>query len=200
MKVLISGFEPFGEEEVNPTAEVISSLVAKEIKIPHGLMVDQVLLPVTFKDSFRVLEAKINEFNPDVVICLGVASKRSTIDLESMAVNTIHTTIPDNNGMKLENEVITAGGPHQYLSTLPLQGIEGALQKAGLPVSGSTDAGTYVCNYVFYKLMETNQDTFRLCGFIHVPQSPRKTKENAKGLPLSDLFMAIEVILEYIDY
>jgi pyroglutamyl-peptidase len=189
MRVLISGFEAFGEWDVNLTALLVEALQNKEIQIPEGLTVDQILLPVTFEQSFSVLQNKINQFNPDIVISFGLAAKRESIELENLAVNKIDADIVDNDGVQPREQMINHLGEASYLSTLPLQGIEDALQLAGIPAKTSNDAGSYVCNYVFYRMMEANQDSLRLCGFIHVPQ-----------LPLSDLLNAISVILNYIKY
>lgn len=200
MKVLISGFEPFGGKELNPTSLLVHSLAQREIEIPSGMTVDQILLPVTFEESFHLLQNRINEFNPDVVIAFGMAAKRGAIELENVAVNKIDADIKDNSGVQPKNEMINHAGAESYLSTLPLQGIEGALKSAGLPVKFSQSAGTYVCNYVFYRLMETNQDTLRLCGFIHVPQLPETAAPEEPSLPYADTLRALNVILDYIKY
>lgn len=192
MRVLISGFEAFGGNSVNPTALLVDALTNRDIEIPTELKVDQVLLPVTFEDSFRVLQDKIHSFNPDIVICFGLAAKRESIELENLAVNKINAEIKDNAGEQPENKTINPEGAETYLATLPIQGIAGALQNAGFPVKVSNDAGLFVCNYLFYRLMETNQDTERLCGFIHVPPLEK--------LSFGDLLKATSVILNYIKY
>lgn len=200
MRVLISGFEPFGGREVNPTALLVDAFKNREIPVPKELTLDQVLLPVTFEQSFEVLQDKINSFNPDMVICFGLAAKRENIELESRAVNKIHAEIKDNAGSDPQNKLISETGDEVYLSTLPIQGIAGALEQAGLPVKISNDAGNFVCNYLFYRLMETNQDTLRLCGFIHVPLLPEHAKEGEGSLSYSELLRAMSVILDYIKY
>lgn len=200
MRVLVSGFEPFGGREVNPTALLVDALKNRDIPIPQDMTLDQVLLPVTFEKSFEVLQEKIDTFNPDIVICFGLAAKRDNIELESRAVNKIHADIKDNAGVDPQNQLISVNGDEVYLSTLPIQGIAGALTKEGLPVKISNDAGNFVCNYLFYRLMETNQDTERLCGFIHVPLLPEHAKEGEGSLSYSDLLRAMHVILEYIKY
>lgn len=192
MRVLISGFEPFGGNSVNPTALIVDALQNKDIEIPTDLILDQVLLPVAFETSYQVLQSKINSFNPDVVIAFGLASKRDAIELENIAVNKIDADIEDNKGKRPQNQVINPEGADTYLATLPLAGIEGALLKEGLPVKQSNSAGTFVCNYVFYRLMEESQHSLRLCGFIHVPQ--------LQVFPWSDLMKAVSVILNYIRY
>lgn len=200
MRVLISGFEPFGGRDLNPTALIIEALQNKEISYPAKMTVDHILLPVTFEDSFHVLNQKIKVFNPDIVISFGQAAKRSAIELETVAVNKIDADISDNDGIQPKDQLINPNGEASYLSTLPVQGMEAALKNAGLPVKLSNSAGSYVCNYLFYRLMETNQDTLRLCGFIHVPLLPEQAKDDEPSLPFHEIKRAVTVILNYINY
>ncbi len=199
MRVLISGFEPFGGRDTNPTALLIKALENSEISFPARMTVDQILLPVTFENSFHVLNQKIKSYNPDIIISFGQAAKRDSIELEIKALNRIDADISDNAGIKPQDQLINPNGEDFYLSTLPIQGIETALKNASVPVKLSNSAGTYVCNYLFYRLMETNQDTSRLCGFIHVPLLPGQTKDDEPTLPFHDLKRALTVILNYIN-
>ncbi len=200
MRVLISGFEPFGGRDINPTALLIGALQDKEIRYPEKMTIDHILLPVTFENSFHVLNQKIKSYNPDIVIAFGQAARRSAIELETVAVNKIDADIKDNSGVQPKDQLINPAGEESYLSTLPLQGMEVALKNAGLPVKLSSSAGSYVCNYLFYRLMETNQDTLRLCGFIHVPLLPEQAKDDEPSLSLNELKRALTVILNYINY
>lgn len=199
MRVLISGFAPFGGRTINPTALLIEALNNHEITYPSELEVKGIILPVTFADSYIELKKYVDSFNPDVVISFGQAGGRASIELENLAVNKIKADIQDNAG-KMPEQLINPIGADSYLSTLPLQGLEGALKDAGLPVKVSNSAGLFVCNYLFYRLMEENQTTFRLCGFIHVPLLPEQATQNEPSLPLSDLKKALSVILNYINY
>lgn len=199
MRVLISGFEAFGGRDINPTALIVEALEQKQIPYPTTIKVDQVLLPVTFEMAFEVLQRKIDSYNPDVVISFGMA-RREAIELETVAINYIDAKIQDNSGIKPQNQLISPDGPPSFIATLPVQGIEGALKNAGLPVKISNDAGSFVCNYLFYRLMETNQETFRLCGFIHVPLIPEQAGPDDPSLPLSEIHRAVSLILHYIDY
>jgi pyroglutamyl-peptidase len=200
MRVLVSGFTPFGGRSVNPTSILIGALERGEISYPGELEVEGMILPVTFEDSYVVLRKKIELYNPDVVIAFGQAAGRSSIELESIAVNLIDAEISDNKNVRPIQQKITPHGPETYLSTLPLGGIEGALKESGVPVSISSSAGTYVCNYLFYKLMEENQETLRLCGFIHVPLLPEQALSGEPSLPFEELKRALSVILHYINY
>lgn len=200
MRILISGFAPFGGREINPTALLIDAFANNEIPYSSELNIRAVILPVTFETSYSELKKHIDEFNPDVVISFGQAAGRDAIELENIAVNRIKADIPDNSGMRPEDLPINPIGADSYFSTLPLQGLEGALKDAGIPVRISNSAGHFVCNYLFYRLMEDNQSSFRLCGFIHVPLLPEQAKENEPSLPFSELKRALTVILDYIKY
>lgn len=200
MRVLISGFAPFGGRNINPTALLIEALNNKEIPYSSELEVRGIVLPVTFEDSYFELKNHIDTFNPDVVISFGQAAGRKCIELENLAVNKIKADIKDNAGMMPEEQLINSLGADSYFATLPLQGLEGALKDHGLPVKVSNSAGLFVCNYLFYRLMEDNQTTFRLCGFIHVPLLPEQAKNNEPSVSLDDLKRALSVILEYINY
>ena len=191
---------PFGGRTLNPTAMIIDALEAGEISHPESMKIEQILLPVTFMESFEVLQKKIREFNPDVIICFGQAAGRDAINLESVALNILDADIPDNLGEMPQKQMINHLGKQSYLSTLPLFGIEGALKDNKISVKISNSAGTYVCNYLFYRLMETNQDTLRLCGFIHVPLLPEQAKEGEPTMSLDELKKAVMVILNYINY
>ena len=199
MRVLISGFEPFGAHKLNPTLLLINELNAGKIRFPSSMTVDSIILPVTFENAYTTLKERINLFNPDVVMSFGLASGRSEINLETLAVNTIHADIKDNNGIQPRDVSISESGPDHFQSTLPLFGLEGALKKDNIPVKFSNSAGKYVCNYLFYKLMEDNQDSGRLCGFIHVPLLPEQATTEP-SMSLEDLKKALSVMLEYINY
>lgn len=199
MRVLISGFEPFGGHKLNPTSLLIDELKAGRIQHPDTFVIETVLLPVTFENAFQKLNSAIEHFNPDVVICLGQAAGRAEINLESIAKNNINADIKDNAGVQPQNVKISEEGPEIYNSTLPIQGLEGALKNAEIPVKLSNSAGEYVCNFLFYRLMEANQDTERLCGFVHVPLLPEQTTDKPT-MSLETMKRALSVMLNYIDY
>lgn len=192
MRVLLSGFEVFGSNKENPTEKLINSFLRKEISYPSSMKIEAVVLPVTYEESYRLLKKRIDEFNPDIIIGFGLASTRETIDIETIAANIMDRRTADNNGKKPTDIKISPDGPDSFVSTLPVSGLRATLIKNGLPADESTSAGSYVCNYLFYNLMRDNQDTFRLCGFIHVPPEEK--------LPFTDLQKALSVILGYLDY
>lgn len=200
MRVLISGFEPFGGRELNPTTLLIKSLDCGDITYPKELIVETLLLPVTFSDSYSCLKKKVQVFNPDVVMAFGQAAGRAEVCLEEVAQNCIDADIPDNAGSRPTQQKISPTGPEVYLSTLPLQGIESTLKAAGIPVKVSQNAGTYVCNYLFYHLMRDNQLSLRLCGFIHVPLLPEQAQGEIPSMSFEQMKKALEQILWYINY
>ena len=192
MRVLVTGFEAFGGMDSNPTHALIRALQNQEVPFPKTMKVEGLLLPVSFSEVFSVFAEKVESFNPDVILSFGLARNRDAVELETVAVNEINADIPDNRGIRPMRQKISSEGPDCFSSTLPLTGFEGALKQAGLPVKSSQSAGTYVCNYLFYRMMESNQDTFRLCGFIHVPP------ESILSLP--ELKRVLGVILQYLEY
>ncbi len=200
MRVLISGFEPFGGRDLNPTAFLIEALRHGEISYPPELVVESVLLPVTFQESYQKLRHTIEAFNPDVVFAFGQAAGRAAIELELRAENRIHAEVMDNNGARPTDMKISEHGAEFLPSTLPLQGIESALKDGGLPAALSRSAGTFVCNYIFYRMLEENLDTLRLCGFIHVPLLPEQVQGDLPSLPLAELKRGLELMLKYINY
>ncbi len=190
MKVLVSGFEAFGEISVNPTELLIEALKRNEIITPDGMLITAALLPVTFADSFDVLEVAIQKEQPDIVIAFGVANGRDAIELERVAINCKDAKIPDNNGFWPQDEWIDKKGEAAYFSGLPIRGIERRLAAAQIPCRISNSAGTYVCNYLFYRLMALCHKSHIRAGFIHVPSEASLSlleQKRAVGLILDSL-------------
>lgn len=168
MKVLVSGFTTFASYSEN-SSEIMASLL-KETKIP-GVELHTAILPVAFSRSWDHLKMEIDFFKPDVVICLGLAGNRRHIELEQVAINLIHCDIPDNEGVLLQDKLITEDGPKAYFSSLPLKTMREA--QTPFPVTLSLSAGAYVCNFLFYRLMEHYESTNVKAGFIHLPHLNR---------------------------
>lgn len=194
--VLVTGFEPFGDEVVNPSGEIARQL--------HGLTVRRSrvvagLLPCVFGASRQELGRLLSRHEPDVVICLGLAAGRSGITPERVAINRDDARMADNAGRQPVDRPVVRGGPVAYWSTLPIKAIVAALQAKGIPASVSQTAGTYVCNHVFYDLMHRLQADFRgrtpRGGFIHVPCATG-SGERRESLPLETLVEGIRVAVE----
>lgn len=184
--VLVTGFEPFGGQAVNPSAEIARQLHGTVIQ---GHRVVGALLPCVFGAARRELQAHIRAARPVLVICTGQAAGRAGLTPERVAVNLDDAPQPDNAGQQPVDRPIVRGGPPAYFSTLPVKAITAALLDHGNPASVSLSAGTYVCNHVFYALMHGLAGSRRggravRGGFIHVPLLPEQAKSGQASLPL----------------
>lgn len=176
MRVLITGFEPFGGEIVNPALEAVMKI---ENKLDH-IEVIKAKLPVVFHQSISVLEQLIQTHNPNVVICVGQAGGRTSITLERVGINVDDARMPDNDGKTPVDQKINPNGPDAYFSSLPIKAIVSAINESGIPASVSNSAGTYVCNHVLYGLSDfiASSSLDIKGGFIHVPFAPEQVVKN----------------------
>lgn len=181
-RVLLTGFEPFGGEPINPSWLAASRLDG-EVIADATVIARQ--LPCVFGDAIEVLRREIDAHDPALVICTGQAGGRDGFSLERVAIDVDDASIPDNAGKQPIDERIVGDGPVGYWSTLPIKAIVAALREAGLPAHVSQTAGTFVCNHVFYGLMHTlaQRDAQRSVrgGFVHVPFLPEQAARFARG-------------------
>jgi pyroglutamyl-peptidase len=184
-KVLLTGFDPFGGEKVNPALEAVNQFQNKTLE---GVQVAVLEIPTVFRKSLEILRRGIEETNPDVVICVGQAGGRSEISLERVAINVDDARIPDNEGNQPIDTPIVEGGPAAYWSTLPIKAIVQNIRKAGIPAAVSNTAGTFVCNHLFYGLAHLIATEFPYVrgGFIHIPYLPEQAV-NRPGQPSMSL-------------
>jgi len=177
-KIIITGFEPFDKEIVNPSQEILKHLD----HIKEKFQVHTILLPVTVKEAGRVITEAIEVEQPHYVISFGLNGSISHIALERVAINIVDARIPDNNGEKPKDMIINPDGPVAYWSTLPLRKMEAGLKKAGVPASLSYSAGTYICNYVMYSALDyvERRGLPTKAGFIHIPFLPEQCLENPR--------------------
>jgi len=189
-KILVTGFEPFGGEPVNPALEAVKLLNGKEIT---GYEVVTREIPTVFGKAIHSLKVSIDEINPDMVICVGQAGGRSTITPERVAINVDDARITDNeNNQPIDTEIVP-GGPSAYFSKLPVKAMVKIMHENGIPASVSNTAGTFVCNHIFYGLMnylDTSGKDIR-GGFIHIPFLPEQIVRNP-GHPS----MSLELIVK----
>ncbi|MFI5776057.1 pyroglutamyl-peptidase I [Nocardia sp. NPDC051570] len=167
--VLITGFEPFGGASDNLSWDAAAALARRPA--PDGTRISAVRLPCVFDTSLTVLRAAVTEYDPALVICLGLANGRTEITPERVAINLDDARIPDNAGAQPFDRPVIPGGPAAYLADLPLKAAVAAMTAAGVPASISYTAGTFVCNHVFYglrHLIATERPDLR-GGFVHVP-------------------------------
>jgi len=191
--ILLTGFESFGEFDVNPTELIVKAL---DGEIIDDITIKGVVLPVVFGKAGDLLINAVDETKPKAVICLGLAGKRHDISLERLAVNLDDADIPDNAGSKPVDSPVVTEGPPACWSTLPVKAILAALKEQGIPASLSMSAGTYVCNHVFYRLMYELQSTPLIpAGFIHLPH-PEFLEDKDSEPGLSILTRATRSIVE----
>jgi pyroglutamyl-peptidase len=189
--VLVTGFEPFGGESINPSGEIARQLHGSVI---GGHRVVGALLPCVFGAAITELKQQMRVAKPGLVICVGQAGGRAEITPERVAINVDDARIADNAGRQPVDRPVVRGGPAAHWSTLPIKAIVAELRKRGLPAAVSQTAGTFVCNHVFYGLMhELRKQKKVRGGFIHVPFLPEQAKAGQPSLPLETMTVAIGV-------
>lgn len=195
MKALVTGFEPFGADAVNPSREAV-------VRLPPRigeLAIETRILPTVFGRAIAALEDALVTTAPDIVLCVGLAGGRAELSLERVAINVDDARIPDNDGQQPIDRPVIADGPVAYFTGLPVKAAVMALREAGLPAIVSNTAGTFVCNHVFYGLMHlvaTRALPVR-GGFLHVPCLPAQAT-GLTGVPsmaLDDIVRGIGIIL-----
>ena len=171
--VLVTGFGPFGGEPINPALEAIKLL---EGRVIGGCRIVTRELPVTRFESIEVLVQHIRDTNPALVLAVGQAGGRLEITPERIAINVDDFRIPDNGGFQPIDEPVVAGAPAAYWSTLPIKAMVVAMRKAGIPASVSNSAGTFVCNHLFFGLMDhlAQYGGKIRGGFAHIPYLPEQ--------------------------
>jgi len=191
--VLLTGFEPFGGETVNPSQELARHWHGRVI---GGHRIVGALLPCVFGAAITELKKQIRATKPVLVICVGQAGGRADITPERVAINVDDARIPDNAGRQPVDRVIVRGGPAAHWSTLPIKAIVAALRQHGIPASVSQTAGTFVCNHVFYGLMHALRSRRAARGgFIHVPFLPEQATKGQPSLPLETMVEAVGVAI-----
>ena len=185
MKILITGFDPFGGESVNPAYEAVK-LLPDTIA---GAQIIKLQVPTRFALSGAVLEAAVNEHRPDAVICVGQAGGRSAITPERVAINLADASIPDNAGDQPVDAPIRKDGAPAYFTSLPVKAMVQRMRDAGIPAAVSYTAGTYVCNYLLYTLLYLIDKKYPNVrgGFIHVPYAMEQVINKPLGTPSMDL-------------
>jgi pyroglutamyl-peptidase len=194
--VLVTGFEPFGGHNMNPSALAAQALNGRVVA---DCQITGVVLLCVFGKSLAALEEQFRIKQPELVICVGMDQDRGDISLERTAINLEAAIIPDNEGNQPLGRPVIAGGPPTYSSTLPIEAILTALRGAGIPAAVSQSAGTYVCNHVFYGLMSLlAQKPSVRGGFIHVPRVPEQAEQGGSSgnLPLAEIIRALEIVIE----
>jgi pyroglutamyl-peptidase len=193
MKALVTGFEPFDNDTVNPSAAALARLPQRI----GAIAVRTQVLPCVFGQALAALRQAIAAEHPDIVLCVGLAGGRSELSLERVAINVDDARIPDNDGNRPIDAPVVAEGPPAYFSGLPIKAAVAQLRRAGLPAGVSNSAGTFVCNHTFYGVMHLAAERGFRAGFLHVPYLPEQAARHpgAPSMALADIARGIEIIL-----
>jgi len=174
MRVLVTGFEPFDGQSLNPSWEVARALHGV---VMAGAQVTAVQLPCVFALALPALQQALASHRPDIVLALGQAEGRCDFSVERVAINVQDARIPDNAGAQPIDVPVVAGAPAAYFSTLPIKALVAGLRAGGFPASVSQTAGTFVCNQVFYALQHTLAGLGVHSGFMHLPLLPEQAAQ-----------------------
>ncbi|MDR5002550.1 pyroglutamyl-peptidase I [Brevibacillus parabrevis] len=187
--ILVTGFDPFGGEAINPAWESVKRLAEVEAG-EYRIVTRQ--LPTVFGKSVELLLQAIREISPDLVFCIGQAGGRADISIERVAINVDDARIPDNEGKQPIDTPIVEDGPVAYWSSLPIKAIVKEMRAKGIPASVSQTAGTFVCNHLFYGLMHALDKEYPAVrgGFVHIPYLPEQAAKHP-GQPS----MSVETIV-----
>lgn len=198
MKVFVTGFEPFGKHAINPSRELTNMLPET---IDGAINLKKAILPVDHQRAPKILLDHVHRWNPDIVLCFGLAPERTKICFERVAINLMDFRIPDNEGVKISETPIISDGPNAYFSNLPVRVLHSKLLDENIPARISLSAGSYLCNQVFYTLMheiETCQLNIK-AGFIHLPpllQDESRSESHSHILDMETMTSAAKLIIK----
>ena len=192
-KLLITGFEPFGGEEINPSWEAV-------LRLPNEIneyTLSKLRIPVVFEGAAECVLREAKKLHPDVILCIGQAGGRNAITPELVAINLRYAKIPDNADFQPQDEPIIPSGACAYFSTLPARKMAEAINNAGIASQVSYSAGAYVCNDLLYTLLAHFEGTQTRVGFVHIPYSKEQKKE--PSMELSEMVKGLTVAIETLD-
>ena len=195
MKILVTGFTPFGGEQINPSWEAVKRLPDR---IGEAALIKREI-PTEFDASGAVLRGLLEQLRPNAVLCVGQYGGANCIRVERVAVNLRNARIADNAGRQPADEPVVLGGPDAYFATVPTRGIVDALREQGVPAQLSYSAGTFVCNNLLYCALHESAQSYPTlrCGFIHVPFLPEQTRDgSAPSMSLELMVKALEIAAE----
>lgn len=189
MKILVTGFDPFGGESVNPAIEAVKRLP----DVIGGATIIRQEIPTSCVSSLQLIEALLIQHDPDVVLSVGQAGGRAAITVERVGINIDDFSIKDNDGNQICDEPIFADGPDAYFLNLPVKKMVERIQDRKIPAAVSNTAGTFVCNHVAYGTRYLIEKKYpgKRSGFIHIPYLPEQTV-NKPGIPSMGLEMIVE--------
>ena len=198
MKILVTGFDPFGGEKINPAFEVIKRLKSHI----DGAEIIKLQVPTAFNASVEKTAEKIKEVKPDVVLNIGQAGGRPDVTVERIGINMNDARIPDNLNQQPIDTKIDEEGENAYFATIPIKAIVAGIKEKGIPASVSNTAGTYVCNHLMYGTLNyIHKNNLNIkAGFIHIPFLHEQVvnKSNMPSMSLDTMVEAIETALSVI--
>ena len=200
MKILVTGFDPFGGETINPAIESVKLL-------PDNILGNKIIkieIPTVIGKSLQVIEQAIVEHNPDVILSIGQAGGRTNISVERIGINIDDARIPDNEGNQPIDEPVFSDGPDAYFVNVPIKAMVQKMKSGNIPASISNTAGTYICNHVTYGVQHMIHTKYphKRSGFIHIPFLPEQVvnKPSYASMELErivqGLVLAITAIIE----
>jgi pyroglutamyl-peptidase len=207
IRVTVSGFEPFEGEAINPSKEVAFRLASEEVQDQLAAMtgceilVDAIELPLSFSNAWSTLKTRLDQTRPNIVIACGLKHSATAVNLERCALNYIDAEMPDSDNLQPRKVKVREEGPASFWTGIPLRDILSAFANDQIPAKLSSDAGTYICNALFYELMNwTAEQTHVSSGFVSLPPVEAAT-HYSKGLSLDQMTRAgIDVITQSVEY
>lgn len=198
MKILVTGFDPFGDDVINPAIEAVK-------KLPDtidGVEIIKLEIPTVFYKSADVVKEKIEKEHPDYVLNIGQAGGRYELTPERVAINVDDARIADNEGQQPIDKPIKEDGDPAYFSQLPIKAMVDYMKKENIPASVSNSAGTFVCNHIMYQTLYLAMTQFPdiKAGFMHIPFLPEQVVErpNTPAMALDDIVKGITASLKAI--
>ena len=190
-KLLITGFDPFGGESINPSWEAVNGL-------PDTVgewQLTKLQVPTVFGKAGETVLAAAKELQPDAILCVGQAGGRAAVTPELVAINLRYGRIADNAGVSPMDEPVVPNGPAAYFSTLPVRAMAQAVADAGLPGQVSYSAGAFVCNDLLYTVLHRYAGTPVRAAFVHVPFLPQQAKEGVPSMTLEEIQKALQAVI-----
>lgn len=196
MKVLITGFDPFGGESINPALEAVKALP----DTIAGAEIIKLEIPTVFRKSLEKIEENIIKHSPDIVISIGQAGGRFGVTPERVAINIDDARIEDNEKNQPIDITIFEDGETAYFTNLPIKAMVKEMQDGGIPASVSNTAGTFVCNHIMYGALHfaaTQQPSLK-AGFVHIPYVPMQTvdKPTMPSMSVADIVTGLTILIE----
>lgn len=196
MKIMLTAFDAFGGQTINPAQQAV-----RRVQAPKGVELVRVEVPTVFGKSIQVVAEAMEREQPDAVLCVGQAGGRAAVTPERVSINLMDARIPDNEGNQPEDQPVVPDGENALFSTLPVKAMTAAIQKQEIPAQLSNTAGTFVCNQLLYGVLHLCQQRFpkTQAGFIHVPFLPEQAKNGEPSLSLDQMVKALETVLACIE-